>query len=191
MSEVNPNPSVYFIPQNYRGQSGDSLSDSVALNGYPTISYRTDFFNSWLAQNSSFIAINKERENLSYNMGKLEQGLSVVSGLTSSIGSAMTGSVGSALSGMTNTVGNAIINSTSLEKNHELNVKEQMAQIQAQQLVPDNVSMSGSNATLLGYEKIHQNIFTRYNIKRQFAERIDKYFDLYRISNKYIKNSKY
>lgn len=30
-----------------------------------------------------------------------------------------------------------------------------------------------------GYNLIDKNIFTRYSIKRQFAERIDKFFDMY------------
>ena len=54
-----------------------------------------------------------------------------------------------------------------------------MAQIEKKKMLPDNVNLSSSNATLLGYEMIDKNIFTRYNIKRQFAERIDKFFDMY------------
>lgn len=40
-------------------------------------------------------------------------------------------------------------------------------------------SLSSSNATLIGYNLIDKNIFTRYNIKSDFAKRIDKYFDMY------------
>lgn len=32
---------------------------------------------------------------------------------------------------------------------------------------------------MIGYDKFDKNIFTRYTIKRQFAERIDKFFDMY------------
>lgn len=178
MSEVNPNPSVYFIPQNYRGQSGDSLSDAVALGGYPTISYKTDTFNSWLAQNKNFVEINRERENLSYNQTKQKQALSAISSVGELAGSAITGNLGGVANSISNLAGLGI-ESTSNEKSHELNIREQMAQIEVQQLVPDNVTMSSSNATLLGYEQIDKNIFTRYNIKRQFAEKIDLYFDMY------------
>lgn len=31
----------------------------------------------------------------------------------------------------------------------------------------------------MGYDYIDNSIFTRYSIKRQFAERIDKFFDMY------------
>ena len=54
-----------------------------------------------------------------------------------------------------------------------------MAQIERQKMLPDVVNMGSSNATLLGYNLVDDNIFTRYSIKYQFAEKIDKYFDMY------------
>ena len=65
------------------------------------------------------------------------------------------------------------------EVNHDFYIKQQMAQIEKQALLPDKVNMSSSNATLIGYNLIDKNIFTRYTIKSQFAQRIDKYFDMY------------
>lgn len=176
MSEVNPNPSVYFIPQNYRGQSGDSLSDAVALNGYPSVSYKNDVFNSWLAQNSSLLQINRERENLSYNQTKTTQGLNLINGLTGLAENAADLNVGGIIGSMTN-LGSIGVQAISNEKSHELNIREQMAQVEAQKLVPDTATLGNSNATLLGYGKIDDNIFTRYNIKAEFARKIDKYFD--------------
>lgn len=177
MSEVNPNPSVYFIPQNYRGQTGDSLSDAVSLNGYPDVSYKTDVFNSWLAKNSSFIQINREREDLNYNMTKAGQGAQAIGAAANLAGNLASGNVGGGVAGAISDTINIALGAASNEKNHELNIREQLAQIEVQKLLPDNVSMSSSNATLLGYEKIHENIFTRYNIKAEFARKIDKYFD--------------
>ena len=57
MCEVNPNPSLYFIPQNYRGANGNSMSDSATLNGYPQLSSKVDVYNSWLAENTGIINI--------------------------------------------------------------------------------------------------------------------------------------
>lgn len=170
---------MYFIPQNYRGQSGNSLSDSATLNGYPTISYVNDVFNSWLAQNSSFLEINREREDLNYSQTKAGQQIGVVSSIMNmTIGAISTNAGGNIASGMTN-LANTGVNAISNERNHELNIQEQMATIEAQQLVPNQVSLSSSNATLLGYDLLDDNIFTRYNIKSQFARKIDKYFDMY------------
>lgn len=193
ISEVNPNPTINFIPQNYRGASGDSLSDTVALNGYPTIGYRTDVFNSWLAQNSASLEIARERENLSYSQTKSNQQLGIIGSLGQMLGSAdsmsnqsATAIGGNIISGMVS-AGQTAISAISNEKSHELNVREQMAQVEAQKLVPDSVSLSSSNATLLGYELIDKNIFTRYNIKSEFARKIDKYFDMFGYSTNELK----
>lgn len=170
ISEVNPNPSIYLIPQNYRGQTGDAMSDIVSLNGYPTTSSRNDFYNSWLAQNSGIISLSMQQEQYNYEVGQVETGLS------------MAGSMLSTLSGNVNSASGIIsgaMNLAKADKNHDFYVKQQMAQMEKQTLIPDKVTLSGSNATLLGYNKFDKNIFTRYTIKAQFAKRIDKFFDMY------------
>lgn len=172
MSEINPNPTVYFIPQNYRGANGDSLSDAVTLSGYPNISYKTDVFNTWLAQNSEILSLQMQQEQFNYEINSYKTG---IQGGANIISNAFTGNIGDTLLGGAN-IG---LDLASLDKNHEFYVKQQMAQIEKQKMLPDNVNLSSSNATLLGYEMIDKNIFTRYNIKRQFAERIDKFFDMY------------
>lgn len=170
ISEVNPNPSIIFIPQNYRGQNGDCLSDIANLNGYPTLSSKNDFFNSWLAQNGEIINLQMQQEQFNYEVGQVETGLSMLGSMASTL-SGNYGSVGEFISGG--------INLAKADRNHDFYIKQQMAQIEKQKLLPDKVSLSSSNATLIGYNMIDKNIFTRYNIKKQFAERIDKYFDMY------------
>lgn len=73
MSEINPNPTVQFIPQNYRGQSGDSLSDNSSMNGYPTISYKNDVFNTWLAQNSQIVSLQMQQEAFNYEVKAIKR----------------------------------------------------------------------------------------------------------------------
>lgn len=63
-----------------------------------------------------------------------------------------------------------------------------MAQRERQSLLPNTGSVSGSNATMLGYDLIDNNIFTRYSIKRDAVERIDKYFDMYGYTINELKN---
>lgn len=96
------------------------------------------------------------------------------------------GNVGSELSGFSGYI-NSAMDLMSLDKNHELYVKSQMAQVEKQKLLPDNGTLSSSNATLLGYNLMNNNIFTTYTIKRQFAERIDKYFDMFGYTTNKIK----
>lgn len=172
MSEVNPNPTILFVPKNYRGSSGDSLQDIVTLNGYPTLSSRNDFFNSWLAQNSEIISLNMQQEQFNYEVGQVQN---FVGGVSGAIGGAVTGNYGQVVSSVINAGVSGVSNSV----NHDFYIKQQMAQVEKQKMLPDKVNLSGSNATLIGYNLIDKNIFTRYTIKKQFAERIDKFFDMY------------
>ena len=171
-SEINQNPTVAFIPQNYRGASGDSLSDVAYLNGYPTVSYKNDVFNTWLAQNSEIINLNATHEENLYN---INQGANAVGSIANTVGNLLSLNIGGAFSSASNGITNAITNA----ENHDFYIKNQMAQIERQKMLPDNASLSSTNATLLGYDKMNRNIFTRYTIKYQFAEKIDKYFDMY------------
>ena len=172
ISEVNPNPSVYFIPQNYRGSTGDSMSDIASLNGYPTISFKNDVYNTWLAQNSEIMSIQMQQEQFNYEVNAVKGGINTVGNL---VGNAVSGDVGGALTGSINSG----VDLASNDVNHEFYIQNMLAQVERQKLLPDNANLSSSNATLLGYELADKNIFTRYTIKSQFAKRIDKFFDMY------------
>lgn len=171
ISELNQNPTVCFIPQNYRGQTGDNVADSCSLSGYPTISWKTDYFNSWLAQNSSLVLLNAKQEQFNYSVDVERAGLNLINGLGNNI---MSGN----LIGSANSTTQGALNIESLNKNHDFYIKNQVAQVEKQKMLPDSGSMGSSNTTLLGYNML-KNIFCRYSIKRQFAERIDKFFDMY------------
>lgn len=69
---------------------------------------------------------------------------------------------------------------SSLDTNHEFYIKQQLAQIEKQKLMPDKVSMSSSNQTLLMYNLLQGSpIFYCYSIRREFAKRIDDFFSMY------------
>lgn len=172
ISEINPNPTVNFIPQNYKKINGDNVSESVAMNGYPTISYKNDYYNTWLAQNSEIINLNMRQEQKNYEINNVKN---TTSGIMKTIGNALTGNLFGA-------IGEGINLGTNLAQNdvnHELNIAQQMAQVEKQSMLPDTATLSGSNATLLGYNLNDKSIFTSYTIKKQFAERIDKFFDMF------------
>lgn len=187
ISEINPNPIVQFIPQNYRGASGDSLSDNATMSGYPTLSYKTDIFNVWLAQNSETISLQMQQEQFNYNL----EGMKAIGGLIENVATAGLAGYNMDASGAYGALkgtANSAFDIVKLDKDHEFYVKNVMAQIEKQKLLPDNVSLSSSNATLLGYQLMNDNIFTRYSIKRQFAERIDRFFDMYGYTVNELKN---
>lgn len=179
MSEINPSPEVQFIPQNYRGATGDSLSDNASVNGYPTISYKNDVFNSWLAKESNTISLQMQQDKTNYELGFNSSLLSMLGNVSSmASGNVVGGYLGLAQQGA-NMAKNLV--------DYDYKIKNQMAQIEKQKLLPDNATMSSSNATLLGYNKFNKNIFTVYTIKSQFAQRIDKFFDMYGYSTNNVK----
>ena len=170
ISEVNPNPTVNIIPKNYKGISGVNVSETAVLNGYPNISYKTDFFSNWLAQNGDLVKLNLERMETNYDINYNKNNMKstwYMDMLGKALQLNMTGLVSS---GLQRELG---------EKNYNYDVQQQMAQVEKQKLLPNSASMGGSNATLLGYGYMNSDVFTRYSIKRQFAERIDLFFDMY------------
>lgn len=173
ISEVNPNPTIYMIPQDYRGQSGDSLSDSATLNGYPQIGSKVDVYNSWLAENTGILSVQQNQAWTNWNYE------------TTSSAYNMIGSVFSIASGGSTDLGGPFgfaskaVDMYKAAANYDYYIQMVNAQKEKQAMLPDNVSLGGSNATLLGYDLMDNNIFTRYNIKYQFAKRIDDYFSMF------------
>lgn len=189
MCEVNPNPQAVLIPQNYKNQS-QNLEEIAIVGGYPTVSYKTDTFNSWLAQNSNIIDIQYDRTKYNYQMGLVSNATGyatdALTGVLSALNPLNLGGVGSSIASMAN----RSIDVEQSSKNYEYDIANMNAQIEAKELLPDNVSLSGSNATLIGYQKQSIQLFSVYTIKRQFAERLDKYFDMfgYKTNNVKIPN---
>lgn len=171
MSEVNPNPTVCFIPQNYRGKSNNNVNDIGIMNGYPQISWVTDYFNNWLAQNGNILKLQMEQEKYNYQIDATKKGIDMAGNMVSN---ALTlNAVGSITD-----ASNDALDLARLDKNHEFYIKNQMAQIEKQEMLP-NTAHLGTSSTLLGYDLLHDGAFTRYSIKAQFARKIDKYFDMY------------
>lgn len=171
ISEVNPNPTVHMIPQNYRGRSGSTTEDSCTLNGYPQIASKIDVYNSWLAENSGILSVqqNQAYTNMMYD----------VAGGTAGLVSSIVGSASSGNFGGLGDVASSALNMYKTAANYDYYIAMVNAQKEKQAMLPDNVTLGGSNATLLGYDLMDDNIFTRYNIKYQFAKRIDDYFSMF------------
>lgn len=180
LSEINPNPQVTFIPKDYKGITGVNVSENSSASGYPAISYHTDHYSNWIAQNQNLINLNLERGeyNFQRNFGDDFKG---------ALGSTVNNNPSKYIQNqvkniLTANIGGIIGQATEREiasKNHEYDIQNQMLVKEQHQLLPNSGSTGGSNATLLGYGLQNQDIFTKYTIKRQYAERIDKYFDMY------------
>lgn len=178
ISEVNPNPTVNIIPQNYRGKTGDNLSDMASLNGYPQLSTEVDVYNSWLAENTGIINVEQQEKYYNASMDILGNEIGMFTSLGNMFGTAAKGGGTETAGSYGGLFGNAISMSKTAQ-NYDYYIQKLNAQKERQAMLPNNVSLGGSNATLLGYGLMDDNIFTRYNIKSQFAQRIDKFFDMY------------
>lgn len=187
LSELNPNPSIMYRPLNYR-KSENGLNDICSLAGYPTLAYKNDYYNTWLAQNSNIIKLSMLQEETNYEANLVNQGVQAFnSALDTATGFATSkkstqGKIGAGVglvSGITNAVGQGV-NMGATVVNHEIYIQQQLAQKEKQKLLPDTVNL-GTSATLIGYNLLDKNVFSIFTIKREFAERIDKFFDMYRI----------
>jgi len=189
ISEINPNPQVLCIPMGYRhaGKTyGTNLQDLSSISGYPSISYRNDNFNVWLAENSNMLNINLAKENLNYQqtttnniLNTLENSFNTAKRVASTLKNGdRTNALLDLINGLSDSQ-SAGINQGFNEANHHLNIKSQLAQIERQKMLPDSAVLSGNNSTLLGYNLINSQIFTTYCIKEEFARKLDRYFDMY------------
>ena len=176
ISEINPNPTVYMIPQNYRGDTGDSLGDCATLNGYPQIASKVDVYNSWVAENTGIINVQTTQAGGNF---KYDTALGTAN-LVGNIGQATTGAMSGESSGPgLGSVFTTALNMYKTQYNYDKYIEMVNAQKERQEMLPDNVTLGGSNATLLGYELMDNSVFIRYNIKYQFAKRIDDYFSMF------------
>lgn len=178
-SEINPNPQVYFIPEKFKGSSGVNVSEAGVVSGYPSIGYHTDYFNTWLAQNNDLINLGLEQNAFNF---EFQQGMSALSyGLKTvgALGSIATGDIAGGLMDFAGASMGAVTETYARKVNYDYGVQETMLQKEKQSMLPNSASMGSSNTTLLAYDFMNDDVFTRYNIKRQFAEKIDEYFSMY------------
>ena len=177
-SEINQNPSAVFIPKNYRKAGEDSLQDAVTLSGYPVLGWITDYYNTWLAQNSKIIELQNWQEEYTYNNNLGLSNAELLQNVTGAFSSALGKNLSGVASAGVNTA-LTINNQKMLNQNHGQYIQMQLAIKEQHKMLPNTGSLASSNATLIGYNKITKNIFTRYTIKKEFAEQLDNYFDMF------------
>ena len=185
-SEASPSPSVIFLPKNYKGSTGVNVSECCSAGGYPTIGWHTDSFNSWLAQNQNMINLDIQERNYNDTIAATKKGIDVVSDMANATSSGMKLDFGGAAQGLASEAKDAL-DLVSIGVNNEFYIHKQMAQVEAQKLLPNKGVIGSGNGTLLGYGLFNNDIIKNYSIKAQFAERIDKYFDMYGYKTNQVK----
>lgn len=141
------------------------------MTGYPTLSWRTDYFNAWLASSHESINLDYQRAHFNYKNQETMLPIDIAGNIASAIKDK---DYGSAFKSGVNTGYKA----STIKYDHEYNQKKMVAQVKQSQLMPDSGSV-GSNANTMMGEGLSATPFFIFNIKRQFAERIDKFWDCY------------
>lgn len=178
-SEINQNPQVCFIPYNYKNRPLNN-AEYATMTGYPTLSWRTDYFNAWMAQNYESLNLDYQKEYFNYSMQRdYDTPKNAIANLTNAI---TTLDLGKAITGGADAGKTIGVN----EYNHEYNQKKMIAQVKQSNLMPDSGTIGSSANTMLG-EGLAETPFFIFNIKKQFAERIDKFWDLYGYQTNLVK----
>lgn len=177
--EINPNPEVRILPKNYHGFSDVININSATLTGFPTISWSVDVYNVWLAQNTNFI--NLKMKNLKQNQ-MINQARNL-GDIASAPARALTFDIGGALQ----QTANAGMNYLQNEVNYQYAIKEQTAQIEYHDMLPNETNWGDKGTTLIGYNLYRKDIFTVMTIKAEFAKIIDNYFDMYGYQRNLVK----
>lgn len=148
--DMSINPSVVLAPNSYKGVYGiANYDEKLVLSGFPQLSFNTDSFKAWLAQNGSSLAINA---------------LSTSAGLVSATASAAM--AGSSVAGNA-TVANAALGAANL-----------VSQVYQHSVMPHQAK-GGSGSQTLAAIGVLDFAFMHKHIQPQFASIVDDYFTMY------------
>ena len=143
--------SVFAYPLNYKGAS-ENFNEGIIGGKYPTLSWSGDAFTNWLTQNSVNIGANIATNTLGI-------GASAVSGLLSGGIGAVIG-IGATMAGV-----NA--------------VTDQLTEIYNHSIVPNTFSGNTNGGDVITSSRTNNIYVWKMSITAQFAQIIDKYFDVY------------
>ena len=195
-SEITPNARVLFVPFAYKIDSNFNFSESNESIDYPTLSYATDIFNSWLVKNKDIMTlqqINRDNlydlENTNIDVNKAYQQannqLNYFSNSANNLVAGVSGNISSIRDQVIN-YSNALLSESLINYQSEYSRKMnsinynyqtalQLQQIRKESLTPPNVQQGGSSIAISN-SLINQEIFVHYSIKVEYAKRIDEYF---------------
>ena len=147
---VCPGCSIRMNPLNYKGEP---INNDEGLNGgkYPICCWNSDTYTNWLTQNGVNIGL-----SLLSGAGQILAGAGMASipGIGLAIGG---GSIAGGVSTITNT----------------------LAQVHQQSMVPDQVKGNTNCGDVITGSKQNCFMFYQMSIKKEWAERIDSYFDMF------------
>lgn len=150
--DMSCNPQVVLAPNNYKGVAVN-YDEKMVLSGFPQLSYNTDSFKAWLAQNGSSLAVNT-------------LGSSLGVGVTLAGTMAMTNPITASL-----TVAGAAVSAANL-------VGGTVASVYQHAIQPHQAHGS-AGATTMAAIGLLDFAFMHKHIRPEFARIIDDYFSMY------------
>ena len=167
---LTPGCSIRMTPKNYKGVALNEI-EGINLGKYPTCAYPVDMYTNWLTQNAMNLSISTQRAEYKGNMG-------AINAATGSVLALATGGLlgtGKITEGVDQMVDSSFdIASIMAEKyQHSLEPPQARGNLNA----GDVVTASDNNC-------FH---FYNMSISSQFAQRIDKYFDMFGYQTNMVK----
>ncbi len=144
-----PGGSIKLVPKDYKGVT-ENLEESLNAGKFPICNWNTDVYTNWLTQNGT---------NLNISIGSSAASIAVGTGLilTGAGAGVGAGMIAGGVMGITNS----------------------LAQVKQQSLTPPQAEGNINCGDVL--RGINKNTFTflKMSIKKEYAEIIDKYFDMF------------
>lgn len=153
---------VRMVPCNHRGRSYDNEA-GLSLTGYPNCAWKQDAYKIWLAQNQN-------QQALAIHGGEWTQGMGLANGVIGLFSSAASANMG----GMVSSVAGAV------DSYHSgyMQIQSVMAQRSDKAVQPPQARGTHSSSTNIGLG-IQSFFMYGMTIRKDAAERIDQYFDMY------------
>lgn len=146
---LTPGCSVRMMPTNYNGASVN-VEEGLGLGKYPICSYTTDMFTNWMTQNSLNIATDIVGGSLQMGVG--------IAGMGTAMGAAF-GSL--ALASGVNSIASTL------------------AQVHQQSMTPPQANGNVNSGDVVFASGLNTFDFYQMSIKKEYAQIIDKYFDMF------------
>ncbi len=169
------NGDLILVPMFYNSDLGANDAEFINLGGLPAVSWAYNYYQNWSAQNSAS------------NMLGLLGGTAMVLGGTALFGAATGGLGGAAFAGMSaSAVEGAALSGASMAVGGLNTVAGANANFIDASNAPDKALGATSHSTSFQTLPNHFRVF-RMGVRRQFAERIDQFFDVYGYTTQRVK----
>lgn len=196
-SIISSTPEAIIYPKNYN-KSTKNPDYSLSISGFPQVPYFNDAYKAWQALNYDQMAVSREiaAQQNQFNQQGIDiaqrqlganTALNAISSGASALGNLLTGNIARAVSGGVGVAGSIINASFESQKNdlsreqseydvYALQLRQSAEETRAKKLA--NTPHAGSSSTAVATET--KGFYYNYvSIRKQYAERIDKYFTMF------------